>query len=154
MPATTTKLGPGTLTIGETLTLLDVSCQVVNAQLAWEKSAEDDIRTLCDDVVPGAVTYTATLSGTLLQDLANASGVVAYSYAHKGETVPFIFTPNTAAGAKVEGDVTIDPLTVGSTEDVGANMTSDFEWDCVGEPTFTPGTGTMAAAAEPEPAGL
>jgi hypothetical protein len=51
--------------------------------------------------------------------------------------VDFTFTPNTAAGATVTGIVVIDPLDVGSTEDYGAVMTSDFEWACVGEPTLT-----------------
>jgi hypothetical protein len=35
----------------------------------------------------------------------------------------------------VSGDVTVEPITVGSGE-AGANMASDFEWDIVGEPTL------------------
>lgn len=137
MTAYSTRLGPGEFTFGPTATPIDASCQLANAVLAWDKDADDDIRTLCGDTVAGAVTYSASLSGTLLQDLTEADGVVAYTWAHKGEAVDFTFTPNTDAGATVTGKIVIDPLDVGSDDDYGAIMQSDFEWACVGEPTLT-----------------
>lgn len=135
--AYSTRLGPGTLTFGPTGTPMDASCQLANGVVEWDKDADDDIKTLCGDTVAGAVTYSATLSGTFLQDLTEDDGLVAYTWDNKGNTVPFTFVPNTAAGATVTGDVVVDPLAVGSTEDMGAVMTSDFEWACVGEPTLT-----------------
>lgn len=135
--AYTTRLGPGEFTFGPTGTPMDASCQLANAVVAWEKDADDDITTLCGDTAAGSVIYTATISGTLLQDLTEEDGVVAYTWSNKGLAVDFTFTPNTAAGATVTGVVVIDPLDVGSTEDYGAVMTSDFEWACVGEPTLT-----------------
>lgn len=97
---------------------------------------------LCGDVVPGGTTYTASLSGTFLQDLAEQDGLVAFTWANRGTSVPFVFIPNTAAGATVTGTLVIDPLNVGSTDDYGSTMTSDFEWDCVGEPELNwPGAG-------------
>lgn len=135
--ANTTRLGPGTLTFGPTGTPLDASCQMVNGVVAWDKDADDPITTLCGDTAAGGVTYNSTLAGTFLQDLSEVDGLVAYTWAHKGETVEFTFTPNTEAGATVTGDLVIDPLDVGSTEDYGAVMQSDFEWDCVGEPVLT-----------------
>lgn len=141
MTVNTTKLGPGTLTFGSATAdpdFQDASCQLRNGVVAWDKDAEDPFTVLCGDTVAGSVTYTATLSGTMVQDLAEADGIVAWSWDHKGEEVAFQFTPNTAAARSVTGTVVVDPLAVGSTDDFGATMTSDFEWDCVGEPVLGP----------------
>jgi hypothetical protein len=138
MTADATKLGPGTLTIGETGTLVDFSCQVTGARVAWDVNAEDDVPTMCGDVVPGDRTYSSALSGTLYQDLTTADGIVAFSWANKGTSVPFAFTPNTAAGTSVTGTLTVDPLDVGGDDSV-AKMTADFEWAIVGDPVLTIG---------------
>ena len=148
MPANTTKLGPGTLILGEVGTNQDASCQVTGAVVAWDKNKADDITVLCGDVVGGGTTYTAKLSGTFLQDLADDAGIVAYSWANKGATVPFTYVPSTEAGATVTGNLIIDPIDVGSTDDYGSTMTSDFEWDCVGEPSLTFGDVGGGAQAE------
>lgn len=139
MPPKVTKFGPGTLTIGEVGTSVDISCQIINAQIEWSKDKDDDETTLCGDIVGGATTYTAQLTGELFQDVADAAGILFTSWEQKGTTVPFVFTPNTAAGTKAEGEVTLDPITFGSDEPK-ANMRADFTWDCVGEPTLTAGT--------------
>jgi hypothetical protein len=137
MPANSVRLGPGTLTFGETGTPFDASCQLASGVVAWDKDADDPIRVLCGDTVAGNVTYTATLSGTFLQDLTEQTGLVNYTWENKGVTVPFEFVPNTAAGATVTGNLTIDPLDVGSDDEYGSVMQSDFEWDVVGEPLLT-----------------
>jgi hypothetical protein len=147
MAVSTAPLGPGTLKLGPTATAFDASCQLLNAQVENDKSKDDDETTLCGDTVPGDVTYTFTLTGTFFQDLALASGIVAYSWEHMGEAVDFEFVPNTAAAASVEGQVTVDPLIVGGDEPK-AKMRSDFTWDIVGTPTFTPGTGSPPALLE------
>lgn len=144
MTAFSTKLGPGTLTLGPVGTPLDASCQLANAALSWEKDQDDDITVLCGDVVPGALTYTAALSGSFLQDLSEADGLVAFTWENKGTVSDFVFIPNTTAGATVTGKLTIDPLDVGSTDDYGSVLQSDFEWSCVGEPVLT-FTGAAAA---------
>lgn len=141
-----TKLGPGTLTVGPVGTPQDVSCQIQNAVVAWSADTEDDLKVLCGDTVPGARTYTSTISGTMLEDLSTG-GFVDYSWTHRGETQDVVFTPNTADGATVTGQVIIDPLDVGSTDDFGTPMSSDFEWAFVGDPVFAPGTGGVMAAA-------
>jgi hypothetical protein len=131
--AETWPLGPGTLTIGETGAVVDASCQMINAQIEWDKDKDDDTTVLCGDVVPGSTTYTATLTGSVFQDVANASGLLAYSWTKKGQPVPFTFTPNTAAGTAAKGTLILDPITFGGDEPK-AKMQSDFTWDCVGEP--------------------
>src|SRR5262245_12685512 len=133
MPAKTVKLGPGKLSIGSTGTEVDFTCQVTAATVEWSVDVGDDTPVLCGETVPGERTYTAALSGTLYQDLGLANGIVAYTWAHKGEEIPFEFEPSTTAGVSVTGTVILDPLSVGGDE-AGANMTSDFEWAIVGEP--------------------
>jgi hypothetical protein len=145
MPAKTVKLGPGLLSIGETGTLIDFTCQVTAAHVDWSVDEGDDTQVLCGETVPGERTYSSALAGTLYQDLGDAAGIVAYSWAHKGEEVPFTFTPNTVAATQVAGSVILDPLTVGG-DTAGENMTSDFEWKIVGEPTLTGGVTTAAVA--------
>ena len=137
MAAIISKFGPGTLSIGEVGTAIDISCQIEFASVQWDKTKDDDVMVLCGDVVPGATTRTATLSGHIFQDTSSATGIVQASWgALKGQTVPFKFVPNTADDVQVAGEVTVEPITVGSGE-AGANMASDFEWDIVGEPTLS-----------------
>jgi hypothetical protein len=146
MAAITNKLGPGTLTIGATGSEVDFSCQVTAAHVDWTADAEDAVQVLCGESVPGARVYSAVLAGTLFQDL-DAAGIVAYSWEHKGEQVPFTFTPVTASAATVTGDLILDPLSIGGDE-AGSNMTSDYEFAIVGDPVFTPAVATGMEAEE------
>lgn len=134
MPATVTKLGPGTLTI-DVGSVVDLSVQVTSATVQWSKESEDDVTVLSGDVVPGVTTYSAVLSGEILQDLADASGVVATSWAQRGEEATFTYVPSTAAGRQVTGVLIVDPLDVGG--EIGSRGTSSFEWQIVGDPTLT-----------------
>jgi hypothetical protein len=136
MTTTPTKLGPGTLTIGDEAAALDVSCALSAAGIAIDKSQDDPVPVLCGDYVASTADYTASLTGTMLLDLADPDSIYYYASAHRGEQVPVTFTPNTAAGAVITGVVTIDPL--GIEGDVRANMTADFEWAFVEYPTITP----------------
>jgi hypothetical protein len=155
MAVKSTKLGPGTLTLGETGTLQDASCQLTGAVVGWDKDKADDVTVLCGDVVAGGTTYTATLSGNFLQDLEDEAGLVAFTWANKGTEQPFTYTPNTAAGATVTGVVIIDPIDVGSTDDYGSTLASDFEWSCVGEPELAWGGVALAVGEEQsEPVGV
>ena len=144
MASKAVKLGPGLLTVGQPG--MDISCRLSAARVEWDKDEEDDTPVLCGDTIPGSVTYSASLTGTLFQDIDNKQGIVNYSWAHKGESVPFVFVPNSAAGQQVTGTVTIDPLDVGGDE-VKKNMTSDFEWGCVGEPKLSDYVAVVATGA-------
>ena len=146
MTANSVRLGPGSFSLGETTALQDASCQLSNGVVAWSKDADDPIHVLCGDVVAGAVKYTATFGGTMLQDLI-ADGIVEYTWENKGATVPFTFVPNDVNGTSVTGNLVVDPLDVGATDDYGTVMASDFEWDIVGEPILTIG-GTGGGALD------
>src|SRR5262245_45805087 len=108
MPATTVKLGPGTVQIGAVASAVDFECQITAGHVDWSVDEGDDVTVLCGETVPGARTYSAVFAGTLLQDLGVADGIVAFSWAHKGETVPFVFVPSTAAGVQVTGNLIVD----------------------------------------------
>lgn len=153
MPATTVKLGPGLLSIGATGTEVDFTCQVIGAQVEWSVDTEDDVPVLCGETVPGARTYSSVLSGSLFQDLGATESIVDYTWAHKGEEVPFTFVPNTAAAQQVAGTVILDPLTVGG-DTAGDNMQSDFEWAIVGEPVLGAAAPGALVASQPEPAAV
>jgi hypothetical protein len=147
MAVRVTKLGPGTITVGEVGSLVDFSCQLQNAQVEWDKDKDDDVTVLCGDVVPGSTDYSATITGTVFQDIDDVDGIVFYSWEHKGEAVPFEFVPSTPVGTSVTGTVILDPITVGADEPK-ANMQSDFTWDCVGAPTLTAATPLAATSTK------
>ena len=147
MPVSTEVLGPGTLTIGATGTEVDASCLVNNCKITVTKDAADSTLKLCGDEAPGAVTYTFALTGNVDQDLATTTGLHALSWNSAGTAQTFTFTPSTAVGASATGSLTIDPLEFGGDE-MGADMTSDFEWTCTGKPVITYGTGVTGAETD------
>lgn len=136
MPTTTGKLGPGTLTIGETGTEIDVSCLINNVACEISKSATDPTTKLCGNVRAGTVTYTYQLTGNLDVDAGTDAGLFALSWSAAGSSQPFTFTPSTALGTSLAGTLVIDPLRLGADE-YGADLTSDFAFDVVGQPTVT-----------------
>jgi hypothetical protein len=148
MTTSTEVLGPGSLQIGETGTSVDASCLVNNAKITVTKDQADSTTKLCGDEAAGAVTYTFALTGNVDQDLATATGLHSLSWSAAGTPQTFTFTPNTDVGATATGTLTLDPLEFGGDE-MGADMTSDFEWSCVGKPTITYGTGAALEAGEP-----
>jgi hypothetical protein len=85
--------------------------------------------------------YKFALACSFLQDLgeAAASGIVAYSWAHAGETVAFTYTPNNgaAAGSKtVSGELRVVPLNIGG--EVGPDpASSDVTFSIIGTPVLT-----------------
>lgn len=130
------KLGPGTLTIGAGP--LDVSAQVTKVQVTPEENVET---TDAIDVLSGEqlaeeeeASYKFKLEATFLQDTLATSGLIAYSYAHMGETVPFVFIPNADLDRKVSGSLRVVPLTIGG--DVKKRNTSDVSFSIIGTPAL------------------
>lgn len=151
-------LGPGSLKIGATGTLIDVSCLVNNARVAADKEEGDSTTKLCGTVRPGSVTYSYHISGNVDTDIADDAGLFALSHAEKGTEQSFEFVPSTEATTMFAGTLIIDPLDFGGDE-TGAPMTSDFDFTIVGDPTPTYPTTPLAAdeaeaeaEAEREPA--
>ncbi len=137
MAVETHKLGPGSLTLGVGATEYSQQLRALSVVPSENVTEEEDLEVLSGDTIPGEdnVTHAAELSGKMLQDLG-ADGFVAYSWANRGQVVPFTYTPKSAVDAEVTGMVRLVPITIGG--DVKARMESDFSWQCVGFPTFTP----------------
>ena len=137
MAVSVTRFGPGVFKLG-TAPGTDYTCQVQSMGVIPTKDEGDTIQTLCGDSVPGSIVYDFALEGTVLQDLAVATGLVKFTWTNKGLPIPFEFTPSTGAVTKVAGTVIIDPLAIGTADGaVGDVLTSDFSWACVGVPTPT-----------------
>lgn len=137
MPVKSYKVGPGELTFGNAGTLIDFTAQVTECVVDWEENVEDDVPTLDGGALEGDATYSATLSGTFVQDLTADTGVVPWSWANKGLRFPFSYTPNTDEDAAFSGVVRVRPLKAGG--EVKTKPTSDFEWTCIGEPVISHG---------------
>lgn len=148
-----TKLSPGTIRIlsgsGGT-TVVEMSCHLSAGEFATDKSQDDPIPVLCGSRVASAADYSASISGTLLLDLADPDSIFYFSQSHKGEQAFLEYVPNTNVGLSISGFVTMDPL--GITGDIGANATADFEWAFTEYPAILPpaagtSTGTDASSA-------
>lgn len=134
MPVRSTTLGPGVLELGEVGTLMDFSCQVTAVTVSVEADRDDPTPTLCGDNLVGETSYNGTLEATIVQDL-DRDGVVAWSWEHKGLTVPVRFIPNQVTGAEITGSVVVDPISIGG--DVKVRNTSDVSWTFAGEPVLS-----------------
>jgi hypothetical protein len=126
-------VGPGTLIFGEVGSTEAFEAQVTSAIVEWEVDSEDDEPVLSGDTVPGDDTFTATISGSLFQDI-KTTGITTWTWDHKGEVVPFTYVPNTVLDRAVTGECKILPLSVGG--EVKKKAKSDFEFACVGEPSL------------------
>lgn len=149
LPTDTGQLGPGTLKIGETGTLIDVSCYANNVGIEITKNAGTQTTKLCGATRPGVTTYDYVLSGNVDVDLANDAGLLALSWDSAGTTQAFEFIPNDALGVSFTGELVIDPLNV-KADEYGGDLTSDFSWSIIGKPTRTV-TPPLPFAADREP---
>jgi hypothetical protein len=136
-------LGPGTLTIGAVGSAVDISCMVNGARIAASSDAKDDVKALCGTVYPGAVTFTAALSGNINVDATDPAGIFALSWSAPGSQQEFTFTPSTAAGTAAAGTLVLTPLDFGA-DAYGDPLASDFEWKVVGDVTYTYPTGATS----------
>jgi hypothetical protein len=158
MPTTTDgtgNLGPGTLKIGMTATPIDVSCLTNNAAIEPNITAGDTKTMLCGTSKSGPDEIEWTLTGNVDVDAGQAAGFFALTWQHIGEVVDFEFTPSTAVGTTVEGQLKLAPLALGADE-YGAYLNSDFEFSLVNfDPTtavvYGSGAALLDADAEGDP---
>jgi hypothetical protein len=133
MPVKSYTVKEGTLTFGASGTSMDATAQVTSCEVDWEEEVEDAVPTLSGEELEGEATYTATLSGTFVQDLTE-TGLIDWTWDNKGQIVPFTYVPSSAAGRSITGTVRVRPLKVGG--EVKTKPTADFEWTCIGEPVL------------------
>lgn len=133
-PPVTYKVGPGLLTIGPVgVGQLDMTFQITGARVRPSVQADDDVPVLSGGKLTGDRNYSWTLAATAFQDLA-VGKIVDYSWANKGTTQPFSYTPSVAGARKITGVVKIDPIEAGG--DAKTRPTSEFEWELVGDPVL------------------
>lgn len=118
------RLGDGTLSVG--VTPLDISSQVVGCRLVSEVDTGDTLTMLSGEQIASGMTTSSTLEGSLVLD-PNTGGIGEFSWTNHGQSVPFVFTPNTAAGLVITGTLTITRLDIGADE-YGALLQPEFAW--------------------------
>jgi hypothetical protein len=134
MPTTTDgtgNLGPGTLEIGMTGTPIDASCLVNDARIDPNVTAGDTKTMLCGTKKSAPDTIDWVLTGNVDVDAGLPDGLFALTWDHAGETVDFTFTPSTAVGTVVAGQLKLAPLSLGA-DAQGDYLNSDFEFALIG----------------------
>lgn len=141
------KLGPGTLTIGETGSGQEMAKQATAVAIEPSYSDGDRQVVLSGDTDQEDSAWEGTLTATFFQDYA-ADGLLAWTWENDGKVLPFTFVPSTTAGFEVSGEVKVRPATIGG--DVDAENTSEIEWSLPDKPAIgEPGTtGQMFAARQ------
>jgi hypothetical protein len=141
----TGNLGPGTLKIGMTGTLIDVSCLVNDVRIDPNITAGDTKTMLCGTQKSAPDEIEWALSGNVDVDAGKAAGFFALTWQHIGETVDFEFTPSTAVGTQVTGQLKLAPLSLGA-DAQGDYLNSDFEFTLINfDPTTAVTYGDAAA---------
>jgi hypothetical protein len=136
-----TKIGPGALQLGGALDA-EAQCRSCVVQVTENVETSDAVPVLSGEELPEQqdASYSYALACSFLQDLGQpaASGIVAYSWAHAGETVAFTYTPNNgaAAGSKtVSGELRVIPLNIGG--EAGPDpASSDVTFAIIGTPAL------------------
>jgi hypothetical protein len=130
---TVRKLGPGTLSVGEAGSTVDLAVRCRSARVVPSVDQEDDVPLLSGDTSAGDRTYTYALEATLEQDDLVDGSVTRFTWDNAGAQLPFSFTPYTFDGAlTITGDVIVDPMEIGG--DVGKKNTADIAWGIIGAP--------------------
>lgn len=158
-PIRVTKLGPGTLRVGATGETVDLEGHLSEGEFATDKEQDDPTPVLSGREVASPASYSASISGTVLLDLADGQSIFYYSHTHKGEQVAVSYIPNAEVGTEIRGVITMDPLGIGG--DIRGNASAEFEWAFTEFPDVVPGAGagTLAAGktagkgSAPEPVG-
>jgi hypothetical protein len=129
------KVGPGSLELGSGP--LAVSGQFSDVSIQWSESVKttDDIDLLDGTTLDGDEnpSYSATITGSLVQDLSTA-GVIAWSWTNKGTEQAFEFVPNTTEDRMVSGTLVPVPIQVGGPAKQTA--VAQITWRIVGDPVF------------------
>jgi hypothetical protein len=151
-----TRLIPENITIkfaddaGSVATAPDYKCQVTHASCDPTLAYNTTPATGCSgEVQQLKVPVPWVLNLTWLQDWGAAGGGLAnYANVNAGQIKYFEYTPTSATGLKVTGQVEVAP--VGFAGDMGVvSLAGPVAWQIQGQPTFTtPVAGTLEADAE------
>lgn len=145
-----TAFGPGTLRFGGG-TAHAFEAEVTAASITHSYDEVERKATLADTAKPPArkVPGPDTLKFSLVNDLTD-SGYYAYAYAHDRQAVTVEYVPNTTAGAKWDGTVTILlPDEIGAGE-WGEDLESSVELPFTAPVNFTAAATVGSLSDEPD----
>lgn len=125
------RLGPGTLTIGTTMT--SAGCQASNVKLVPEYDEEDGTATLCEPKPAPLLTEKWKLTGTAIQDWQEDDGFVEFCRTNAMTEQAFEWTPNTSYDPLVVYSGTCQVRAIEFGGDVAKQNTSDWEFSLVGD---------------------
>lgn len=126
------RLGPGTLTFGETGTEQQFASQLTNGRIEPSLNEEDPVNVLSGEELAGDDTVSWIIAGTLLQGYTKTD-LIHWAFTNRLKLLSFKFVPSTEhSDYGWQGIAKIVPLTAGG--DVKTRNTSDFEFKIVGEP--------------------
>lgn len=123
------KLGPGVLKFGETASAREFSARLSSVKYSPTIKDEDPVPLLDGSEFVPSGEISGELSGTLYQDF-DKNGIVAWTYAHADEIMPYTFIPNNAEQMTLKGKVKIKPVAIGG--EVKKENTTDFTFATVG----------------------
>lgn len=132
-----TKLGPGTLYLGETASGKEFSTGVTKCTVEPSYSEGDTIAVLSGDRDTEAGEWEGKLTGEFYQEYTNDS-LLKWTWDNDGKLTTFKFVPHKTSGLTVTGKVTVRPVNIGG--DVDVENTTEFEWTMPTKPTITIGT--------------
>lgn len=123
------RLGPGSLTFGETGTQVEFNTRTRTVAVEPEVDEGDAIPVLSGDELHEDETESYNLTGTILQDY-DADSLLVWCHVHAGQTVPFTFTPDNDKALSVTGEVRVRRTSIGG--EAKERAESDFEFPGVG----------------------
>lgn len=133
MAVTAHKLGPGSLSLGESGTLREFNSQITNARWTPSVDQEDPIDVLSGEQIADDPDITSVLAGTFLQEYGSEA-LVTWCWENRGQVLPFEFKPRNDSELVITGNCQVLPVEVGG--DVKTRNTSDFEFPLIGDPDF------------------
>lgn len=143
------KLSAGTLFIGETGSGEEFSAQITTAAVEPSYSDGDKVYVLSGDTDEEEAEWEGTLTGEFYQDY-DMESLMAWTWEHDGEVLPFTFVPDTDSGLEVSGEVKVRPVTIGG--EVNSENTSEFEWNLPKKPTLQQASGGAGSQSMSFPA--
>lgn len=127
------KLRDGILEIGATGSGMEFAAQVTNGSIEPSYSEGDTVEVLSGAKDTEEAEWEGTLNAEFYQDY-DMDGLVAWTWEHDGELLPFRFVPSKAGELEFSGEVKIRPVTVGG--EVGTENTAEAEWTLPTKPTI------------------
>src|SRR6516162_1335079 len=99
----------GTLQLGDVTTGKAMEAQVSTIGVPQTVTRDSPVTVLTGDIVQAAATYSWSLTGTVVLDYTDKTGIYYYVHSNQGKEMPFTFAPSGATGGPTyTGTVIVD----------------------------------------------